>query len=319
MNCVYLLGAGFTRAVTEEVTGKNSLLTNEIMPKLNLSNFPEIQENYEKTFPDIEQFITQLDLRCLRFDKNNKSLSKRLNEIRDNIVEQIVRMFDVDALSVDRLDNFSDLKKFIESVSTQSTIMTLNYDMVLDQGLWLSNRWHPGGGYYTSSFPCSDDENKKKDNISLLKLHGSCNFRKSELGDNEYPVVEINDRIFPDIHTSHGAVQDAGAHVLVMSYFKIYCNGIMQLWRKAVESLKNADRLVIIGCSLREEDTFLKFALYYFGMKEKTEKFYIEIVDKDIENCKHIENKVMNLVACPDKQVPRSYVGLGEYLESENG
>lgn len=315
MNHVYLLGSGFTKAIM----GSKALLTDEIMPKLNLSEFPEIIKDYEETYPDIEQFITQLDLQCLRFDKNNKSLPKRLNEIRDNIVGQIVRMFDVDALSVDSLDNFSDLKKFIESVSTQSTIMTLNYDMVLDQGLWLSKRWHPGGGYYTSYFPCSDDENKKKGNILLLKLHGSCNFRKSALGDNEYPVVKINDKIFSNIHPSHGAVQDAGAHVLVMSYFKIYCNGIMQLWRKAVESLKDADRLTIIGCSLREEDTFLKFALYHFGMKEKTEKFYIDIVDKDVENCKYIESKVKKLVAWPDKEKINLFAGMDSFLEQKNG
>jgi hypothetical protein len=320
MNHVFLLGTGFNRGITEEVIGKKALLTDEIMPKLDLSGFPEIIGDYEETFPDIEQFITQLDLKCLRFDKNNESLAKRLNEIRDNIVEQIVRMFDVDVLSVDNLDNFPTLKKFTDSIPAHSTILTLNYDCVLDQGLWFNNnKWHPGGGYYISSFPSSDDENKKKDNILLLKLHGSCNFRKSAIGDNEYPVVEINDKIFSNIHTSHGAVQDAGAHVLVMSYFKIYCNGIMQLWRKAVESLKDADRLTIIGCSLREEDTFLKFALYHFGMKENTTKFYIDIIDKDIENCKHIENKVMSLVACPDKQEPRSYAGLGEYLERGNG
>jgi len=153
----------------------------------------------------------------------------------------------------------------------------------------------------------------------LLKLHGSCNFRKS-VCDTEYPVVEINDKIFPGIHASLGAVQDAGPHVLVMSYVKIYRNGIMELWRKALDSLKDADRLTIIGCSLRDEDTFLRFALYHFGMKESIEKFYIDIVDRDNDNCIRVENKVMNLVACPDKQEPRNLcAGLGEYLERGNG
>ena len=144
MNHVFLLGAGFTRGITEEVIGKKALLTDEIMPKLDLSGFPEIIGDYEETFPDIEQFITQLDLKCLRFDKNNESLAKRLNEIRDNIVEQIVRMFDVDVLSVDNLDNFPTLKKFTDSIPAHSTILTLNYDCVLDQGLWFNNnKWHP--------------------------------------------------------------------------------------------------------------------------------------------------------------------------------
>jgi hypothetical protein len=321
MKQVYLLGAGFTRSIM----GQKAFLTDEIMPKLSLSGFPEIMEDYEKMFPDIEQFITELDLRCLRFAKNNLSFSKRLDEIRDNIVEQIVRMYDVDALSVDDLDKFTDLKKFIETVPVQSTILALNYDLVLDQGLWLSKRWHPCKGYDDiSSSSCYGDENREKDNILLLKLHGSCNFRKSSLYgseylvDNEYPVLEINDKIFPGIHSSHGAVQDSGPHVLVMSYLKIPHNGIMQLWRKALEALTNADKLTIIGCSLRDEDTFLKFALYHFGMKENIGNFAIEIIDKGIDNCKNIETKIKNLVAYPDKQDITLYDGLVAYLEGEN-
>lgn len=267
------------------------------------------------------QFITQLDLRCLSFAKSNESISRRLNEIRDDIVKQIVKIFDVSALSVDNLDRFTLLKKFIERVPANSTILTLNYDCILDQGLYLNNKWSPCGGYYISSFPASDDENKKKDNILLLKLHGSCNFRNSP-GYKEYPKIEISDRIFPNIHShinTRNSSLDDGAHVLVMSYLKIYHNGIMQLWRKAIESLRDADKLIIIGCSLRDEDTFLKFALYQFGMKEKTEKFYIDIVNRDIENCQHIKNKAMNLVAFPDKQEPKLYEGLDKFLERENG
>lgn len=60
MNQVFLIGAGFTRAVTEAVIDKKAPLTDEIMPKLDLSGFPEIIEDYEETFPNIEQFITQL-------------------------------------------------------------------------------------------------------------------------------------------------------------------------------------------------------------------------------------------------------------------
>jgi len=313
MNQVFLIGAGFTRAIM----GQKAPLADEIMPQLIISDFPEIIEDYEKTFPDIEQFITALDLRCLRFARTNLSLAERLDRARDNVVEQIVKMVDVGALSVDSLDNFSDLKKFIEIVPSKSMILTLNYDCVLDQGLWLSNRWHPGGGYYTSSFPCSDDENKKKDDILLLKLHGSCNYRNSP-DYRKYPKIEISDKIFLNISSqinTRDSNLDDGAHVLVMSYLKIYHNGIMQLWRKAIESFKETDKLVIIGCSLREEDTFLKFALYHFGMKENTEKFYIDVIDIGEENCRSLENKVKNLVARPDHQEINLYnTGLKGYL-----
>lgn len=91
----------------------------------------------------------------------------------------------------------------------------------------------------------------------------------------------------------------------------------MQLWRKAIESFKEADKLVIIGCSLREEDTFLKFALYHFGMKENTEKFYIDVIDIGEENCRSLESKVKNLVARPDQQEINLYnTGLEGYLKA---
>lgn len=320
MKQVYLLGAGFTRAIM----GTKAPLTDEIMPKLDLSGFPEIIGDYEDTFPDIEQFITQLDLRCLRFAKNNISLSKRLNEIRDNIIEQIVRIFDVDALSVDSLDKFPTLKKFTDIVPNHSTILTLNYDCVLDQALYLSGRWSPGGGYYASSFPYgsnNDNENNNtKDNILLLKLHGSCNFRDS-FENSDYYNIEVTDKIFPGTNTycnERNTSLDKGAHVLVMSYLKIYHNGIMQLWTKAVEDLRNADRLTIIGCSLREEDIFLKFALYHFGGRDKVTELFIDIIDVNKKICDIIENKIKRLCSWPDKHKIMQYNdGLKKYLEDE--
>lgn len=317
MKHVFLLGAGFTRAVM----GATAPLTDEIMPKLNLSSFPEIIEDYEKTFPNIEQFITELDLKCLLFDKNNESLSKRLNEIRDNIVEQIVRMFDIDALSVDSLDKFKALKKFIDIVPAHSTILTLNYDCVLDRGLWLSNKWSPCGGYHASSFPYGSDEgderNNGKDNILLLKLHGSCNFRDSR-GPSEYFNIEVADQIFPGISANcneRNSSLDKGAHVLVMSYLKNYHNGIMMLWKKALEALKDADKLTIIGCSLRDEDIFLKFALYHFGRRDNVKELLIDIVDVNKEICDNIENKIKHLCPWPKKHKITQYSnGLKRYL-----
>lgn len=301
--------------------GSKAPLTDEIMPKLNLSSFPEIIEDYEKTFPNIEQFITELDLRCLRSEQNDNSLSKRLDEIRGDIVEQIVRMFDVDTLSVDSLDNFLELKKFIETVPTQSTILTLNYDCVLDRGLWLSNRWSPCGGYHASSFPYGSDEgdehNDGKDNILLLKLHGSCNFRNSR-GTSEYFNIEVTDEFFPRIHAhcnERNTSLDKGSHVLVMSYLKIYHNGIMNLWRKALEVLKYADKLTIIGCSLREEDIFLKFALYHFGGRDNVTELFIDIVDANKEICDNNENKIKRLCPWPNKhKITQCSNGLKGYL-----
>lgn len=313
MNQVFLLGAGFTRAVI----GQKAPLTNEIMPKLDISQFPEIADDFERTFPDIEQFISRLDLRCFHYEKTNKSLADRLNDIRANIVQQIVKLFEPNQLYIDKSDIPHELTRFVEIIPDQSLVITLNYDCVLDQGLYYSDRWSPFGGYGYPTFPHTGDDNAEKGRILLLKLHGSCNFR-NRTGNTDYFNIEITDSIFPEIHASlcpSNSTLDKGPHLLVMSYVKQYHNGIMSLWRKAISTLREADKLFIVGCSLRDEDTFLRFALYHFGTKPCAQTFSVEIIDQSKETCDNIKNKILKLVGNPDKQDIKPYdKGLKKYL-----
>lgn len=310
MTQVFLLGAGFTRAVV----GKKALLTHELMSKLDLSKFPEIREYYENAFPDIEQFLSILDLNVLHFNQINRSLSDHLDNIRETIVHQIVKHVDIDNLGIDNLKGYPLLKKFIESIPAKSYVLSLNYDCVLDQGLYYSGRWSPFGGYCYTTFPHTERGNDSKDQILLLKLHGSCNFRDIEEG-HDYFNIEISDRIFPNILANINSDPSDKPHILVMSYIKQFHNGIMSLWREAISLLREAENLVVVGSSLREEDTFLRFALYHFGMKENTQKFSIDIIDKGEDNCKRIKEKIMRLVAYPDRQEIKLYdKGLEDYL-----
>jgi len=307
---VYLVGAGFTRAVI----GEKAPLTDELMQKLDISKLPEIHEEYEKAFPDIEQFISILDLKVIHFRQINSSLSDRLNNIREDIVRQIVKQVDIERLHIDKLDGYSHLKKFVETIPSETRILTLNYDCVLDQGLYHSGRWSPFGGYCYSTFPHTQNNNNSKERILLLKLHGSCNFKDSD-EEQKYPNIEITDNIFPNIHANLNSDPSDKSHILVMSYIKRFHNGIMSLWREAISFLKEAERLTIVGCSLREEDTFLRFALYHFGVKDGTKKFYIDIVDKGNENCQRVRGKIMALVANPVSQEVNLFdEGLEGYL-----
>jgi len=309
INQVYLLGAGFTRAVM----GDAAPLTDELMARLDISTLPEIQNEYEETYPDIEQFLSMLDLRVIRWCRKNKSLADHLNQIRDDIVSQIFDCVDVTRLRVDNLGKYQILKQFVESVPSRARILTLNYDCVLDQGLYLSRRWSPRGGYDCPPFPASGEENDCKEQILLLKLHGSCNFRERMEGD-PYFKIELTGEIFPGMASN---INSGGTpRLLVMSYIKIFDNGIFQLWRKAISYLKDAEKLTIVGCSLREEDTFLRYALYCFGMRDGCKKFQVEIVDKGDDRCKEIERRVMGLVAYPGRhQVTRFPGGLAEWLK----
>jgi hypothetical protein len=139
-----------------------------------------------------------------------------------------------------------------------------------------------------------------------------------DMGEKDDFFIEITQEIFPRIPSHFNTREselDKGPYVLIMSYLKRYHVKIMQIWRKAIEALKSADRLTIIGCSLRDEDIFLKFALHYFGMREYSNKFLIEIVDKYENAWKTIVNKIKEIVAEPDKQEFRFFRGLQQYLD----
>ncbi len=252
MNPLYLLGAGFTRAVI----GDSEPLTHDLMATLDISDFPELHEDYERSFPDIEQFLSILDLKVLHFRQINSSFADHLDKIREAIVQQIVNQLDTTRLHVRNYDEYPLLKKFIETVPAEARILTLNYDCVLDQGLYFSERWSPFGGYCYPTFPHTDRENDSKDRILVLKMHGSCNFRDSEAGQ-EYFNIEITNSIFPNIHAEINSRLSDKPHILVMSYIKQFHNGVMNLWREAISFLRASEKLIIVGCSLREEDTFL--------------------------------------------------------------
>jgi len=317
MSHVFLIGAGFTRAVY----GEEALLTKDIMGQLHLGDFPEMQDLLLDAGGDIEQFITLLDLKCLRLREKSPSEARRYSQIRETIVSRIVNLFDYKRLNVTGIENHLLLAQFVRNLPNGTAILSLNYDSVLDQALWLSGRWTPFG-YATSVFPSNPPSNR--DGIRLLKLHGSCNFRQpSKEIRSRFPtdkdgfVVELNNDIFPGLESQvNTRYSDWAAEpcVVVMSYVKQFPRRIWELWCEAIAALANAERLTIIGCSLRDEDTFLRFALYHFGMKEGVAKFQIDIVDKDEEHCGRIEEKVRGLVAWPEKQNIIHYEGLDHYL-----
>jgi len=308
-NICFLLGAGFSHAITDE----KLLLTKDLMDKIKpfISSTPELQNDFDNTYSNIELFITLLDVK-IQSEKND-SLKDNMKEIKEQIKQEIIKYYDIDKLD----DNYPLCESFIKKIPQNAYILTLNYDCVLDKYLWLSKRWSPEGGYIYPIFPRSSFiKNSKLDGIKLLKLHGSCNFR-NDIHDQAYFKIEITPQIFPNCHSflcDRDGGLDAGPHVLVMSYLKNYHNGIMWLWRKAINALKNADKLIIIGCSLRNEDLFLRFALYHFGMKKNVDNLSIEIIDKDKSISESIKSKIEDLAAWPNKQKYTIYNNIKDYL-----
>lgn len=122
-------------------------------------------------------------------------------------------------------------------------------DPVLDvQGV----RWgleHPKIG--TQVRPANPKASIEEFNIELLKLHGSVNFprpvrgRKSEEGNGAC--------------TFSNAVEDP--HIVPPISNKLLSGPIREIWKSALNHLRSAKRLVIIGYSLPQTDTYMQYFL----------------------------------------------------------
>ena len=278
-------------------------LNNEVMDIMDLSDFDEISHLIEEAGQDIEYLLTLLDLKINKLSNE----VERLESIKKDINSKIHSIFDIDELNAAN-SNKDLLDSFIQSIPNDSHIISLNYDCVLDQGLYSNKVWEPCCGYGIDAFPaqCNCETNADLKKIMLLKPHGSINFYSREIFNtndkSEYPIIDANKDIFPNRpNCVSGREDNDGPYIATMSYDKRYKNGMFMFWRKAIKALKEADRLVVIGCSLRHEDAFLRYALYNFGARENVEKLFVEIVSRSKSSCKGIKDNVSKLVAHPDQ------------------
>ena len=307
MKTTYLLGAGFTHAIHN-----NAPLNKDILDMLSLQGHQEIQHLVKESGSDIEYLLTLLDLKIAKFNGE----PPEINDIKNKILKQIYNIFNIDKLNTENSINSQLLFSFVQSMPCDSSIISLNYDCILDQGLWLGKVWSPCCGYAIRAFPaqCNCDSLTNQKNLKLLKPHGSCNFFSDK--ESQYFKININDKIFPGVSSEINQPRNNDIPCLaLMSYDKQYKNGMFSLWKEAICALKASDKLVVIGCSLRGEDAFLRYALYNFGARENVDELQIEIVDHTEENCINIEKKLKELVAHPNECTYKYYPqGLKEYI-----
>lgn len=78
-------------------------------------------------------------------------------------------------------------------------------------------------------------------------------------------------------------------YIVLPSYLKQFeYSKIVSLWKESVFKVQEADKIVIIGCALREEDYLLRFLLSFVNQSSK-----IIIIDPSADN---IKNKLLKTV-----------------------
>lgn len=161
--------------------------------------------------------------------------------------------------------------------SRSSTVITFNYDLVVDDALArvkVAPAYELGDAIY-------DDEEDRCPSVQLLKLHGSTNWAICEC--NQIHVLGRKVTSNPEMFRSMECrkCRRNGLRLLLVppSWDKSEYSSIMQpVWKKAVDALKTATRICVVGYSMPESDAFFKFLLT-LGLAENDHLYKLIVVD----------------------------------------
>ena len=161
--------------------------------------------------------------------------------------------------------------------SRSNTVITFNYDLVLDDAL---RRVEANPGYELKD-AVYEEMRVGYPVVPLLKLHGSTNW--AVCGCNKIHVLGEKATANPSAFRSMRCTSCAkvGLRLLLVppSWDKSEYSQIMQpVWRKAVDAIKTATRICVIGYSMPETDAFFKFPLS-LGLAENDHLYKLIVVD----------------------------------------
>jgi hypothetical protein len=257
---LFIIGAGFTKAVFPGAPLNDEFLGQVVGPKPNDSPLGKVWSKYGPL--NIETLLTRLDLDLLTgkthfSEDDRKAISNQLG----NFVSRFRFKQDVEWL-----------RPLTRIISDNDVIISLNYDCFLEGFLDFHGAWSPKGGYYDrviSTEPWDDSLPDNPRNIRILKIHGSESFRRSSFLDKpESPTihVSINSELFPRSgkNINFGSMRDEGPYVIAPSFTKQFNVELQCLLLDATRFARVASNLIIIGCGLRPEDSHLWLVLTSF-------------------------------------------------------
>lgn len=239
---------------------------------------------------NIEEILGYLDMKISLSDSNSDkeySMKDKLLEFIESVI--ILSYFYGDKKKVS--DYSTLLKKFVENLRENDSIISFNYDVLIDQFL-TDNKKYPDYGIDLEGY-----EFEKR--IPLLKLHGSLNWRICPkckkprwIGNDNLLKMAGDDEIMNNLREilfcheltecpMHKRFTIEETFFVPPSWNKNDYPDSKVLWKLASEKLKIADEIIFIGYSLPQADIYFKYLLLS-SLPEK--KFSVEVVDPNIEN-----------------------------------
>jgi SIR2-like domain len=165
--------------------------------------------------------------------------------------------------------------RLVSSLRPNDTVITLNYDTLLDSAL-VQHGWNPkgydlvGGPQKLKWHTAKPVEQPSLAHVLLLKLHGSLNWYIN--GSYEHINKVFDAKPSKVLISNRPRTNDLGGHIRQIVppiYGKFFNNPHWRrLWNSAYKSLVKSELLVVIGCSLVDTDFHLTGMLGH-AVKEK--------------------------------------------------
>lgn len=318
-NDVFFLGAGFSAAVAGISTMNE--LSQQVHQKI-LGDFKEsIVNHYQTEIPEQLKKNIEALLSYLSADLPWKSKVQQYENLAlyEKIVEKIVDVISSEAsniLSSNILYNSGEFHDFFEKImQSKNSIISLNYDVLCEnfiQGIdglemdfsriykvpitYVGKRVQ-GGGY---------DRRPTKSGISLIKLHGSINWKWCGLSDSD-PIYFCGKGLSVNMHAQDEEQSSAGLRTCivppVMDKSAFYKNAVLRsLWEIAERKLQEAENIYIIGFSFPPSDLSVRFLFQSALRKNKAKIAVVNCADK-----KELEKNYKDVFG--EKRINYKYTG----------
>ena len=268
----------------------NDLLQSTINPRISKLKDGGASLNTSKKYPgmyllDIEAVCTILDLNIQRpYLPEGKGVDLRgcpipfiegftvdeLESVSNFIHQKIVELLLPNNLKPD----VKLLEKAVSLIEKGDTVITFNYDLLVEQALLKKGLWNPKDGYCIGEVKEEEIEyleNLNQSEVKVLKMHGSVSWESPSLLNNNLRIL-LKDPyrdlpFFDEIKTKKNDVKKKYSYyqshyVILPTFMKFYRNDWeIKLVKLAVDALSKAEEVYIIGYSLPEADAMANFLI----------------------------------------------------------
>lgn len=268
---VYVVGAGFstglgyplTKSLLIQVWNRLNKNSRKQLRKIIEFHHPAFSTKRKTTFPDIEQFLTEIAVNLELFDASRPAegtfTKKRLEESREELLSSIAGWFHE---IYKRARATAWLSAIVERIRRENAaIVSFNWDLVLDQRLF-------DDGLGPASYGLSKDLGSGP---VLLKPHGSLNWY--EATQIQKVIEEKRVEIFP--HRKDAERIEAFLYpraikskvgnrytplIVPPTYLKDFNRPVFRrLWNRCTDILSTPKKIVFLGYSLPAADLHAQY------------------------------------------------------------